>query len=199
MNFLAHLFLSENNTNILIGNFIADGIIGNRFNHLPKEIQHGILLHREIDTFTDHHEIVRKSKRRLHDRYGHYKGVVIDLFYDHFLALNWSNYSEIPLDVYVNSVYNLLKNNDDLLPEKTKNLLPYLIEYNWLYNYQFFDGMEAILTGMNKRTQLKSNMNLAIEDLKNLHQEFEEDFTHFFKDLRIFSTRKLKEIKESTL
>ena len=81
MNFLAHLYLSKNHTNILIGNFIADSIRGNQFTHLHPEIQQGIVLHRHIDTYTDAHPIVRKSKRRLHERYGHYDGVIIDLFY----------------------------------------------------------------------------------------------------------------------
>lgn len=198
MNFLAHLYLSKNNTNIMIGNFIADGIRGNKFKHYHQEIQQGILLHRQIDTFTDAHPIVRKSKRRLHKRYGLYSGVVIDLFYDHYLSKNWAAYSEIPLDIYVQSVYKLLQDNVEILPERTQQLLPYLIQYDWLYNYQFFEGMEAILSGMNRRTQLKSKMDLAIEDLKNLHGEFEEDFTLFFKDLCIFSNRKLKEIQEST-
>jgi len=199
MNFLAHLYLSGNNTNILIGNFIADGIRGNQFKHLPSEIQQGILLHRQIDTYTDAHPIVRKSKRRLHERYGHYDGVIIDLFYDHFLAKNWHQYSEIPLNIYVKSVYTLLQKHVEILPTKIQQFLPHLIAYDWLYNYQFFDGMKAILNGMNRRTQLKSNMNLAIEDLQDLHQEFEEDFTLFFKDLRIFSDQKQIEIKESTL
>ncbi|MDG2194024.1 MAG: acyl carrier protein phosphodiesterase [Polaribacter sp.] len=199
MNFLAHLYLSKNHTNILIGNFIADGIQGNQFTHLSSEIQQGIALHRHIDTYTDAHPIVRKSKRRLHKRYGHYDGVIIDLFYDHFLARNWNQYSAIPLDIYVKSVYQLLQEQVDILPLKTQQFLPHLIAYDWLYNYQFFDGMEAILNGMNRRTQLKSKMNMAIEDLKDLHQEFENDFTLFFKDLCIFSDRKLKEIQESTL
>jgi len=86
MNFLAHLYLSKDNQNIMIGNFIADAIRGNKFKHFPAEIQKGIILHRHIDTFTDQHPIVRISKRRLHERYGHYDGVIIDLFYDHFFG-----------------------------------------------------------------------------------------------------------------
>jgi len=197
MNFLAHLYLSENNTNILIGNFIADHIRGNKFNHFHPEIQQGILLHREIDTFTDAHPIVRKSKRRLHERYGHFDGVIIDLFYDYFLAKNWNDYSEIPLDIYAKSVYTLLEKNRFILPEKTLKLLPYLVEYNWLYNYQFLDGMEKVLNGMNKRTKGRSKMDLAIEDLKTLENDFEEDFTSFFKELRIFSNQKRIEIQHS--
>lgn len=104
MNFLAHLYLSQSNTNIMIGNFIADHIRGNNFSHFCKEIQQGVLLHREIDTFTDAHEVVRKSKRRLHERYRHYDGVIIDIFFDHYLAKNWSTYSAIPFKNYTDAI-----------------------------------------------------------------------------------------------
>ena len=191
MNLLAHLYLSDNNTDIMIGNFIADHIKGNKFSQFPADIQKGILLHREIDTFTDTHEVVRKSKRRLHERYRHYDGVIIDIFYDHFLAKNWRNYSAIPLNVYVQSVYKLLEQNLNILPEKTKEMFPYLVKYNWLYNYQFAKGIQEVLNGMNKRTQGKSKMNLASEDLLLHYQEFEDDFTLFFEDLRTFCTLKL--------
>jgi len=182
----------------MIGNFIADGIQGNKFEHYAPEIKKGILLHREIDTFTDAHSIVRQSKRRLHARYKHYKGVIIDIFYDHYLARNWHYFSETPLDVYVQSVYTLLQDNFDILPEKTQHLLPYMIEYDWLYNYQYHEGIKQVLNGMNRRTKGISQMNLAIEDLQNLDTEFEKDFMLFFEDLRIFSNQKLIEISQST-
>ncbi|MBA6155295.1 DUF479 domain-containing protein [Tenacibaculum sp. S7007] len=190
MNFLAHLYLSENNTEIMIGNFIADHIKGNKFSHFPEGIKKGIILHREIDTFTDAHPIVRKSKRRLHERYRHYDGVIIDIFFDHFLAKNWKEYSEIPLNVYANSVYKLLQENINILPEKTQELLPYMIKYNWLYNYQFAKGIQEVLNGMNRRTQGKSQMNLASEDLLIHYNLFEEDFSTFFQELRAFCASK---------
>jgi len=195
MNFLAHLFLSENNTNIMIGNFIADHIKGNQFSHFDEEIQQGILLHREIDTFTDAHPIVRKSKRRLHKRYGHYGGVIIDIFYDYFLAKNWIQYSEIPLALFTSAIYKLFQNKSSELPLKSQNFINYMIEYNILYNYQFKKGIAKVLNGMNQRTKGKSQMNLAIEDLELLQSELEDDFTLFFRDLQAFTKTKLKEIK----
>ncbi len=194
MNFLSHLYLSQNNTNIMIGNFIADHVRGNQFGHFNAEIQQGIFLHREIDTFTDAHEIVRKSKRRLHKRYRHYDGVIIDIFYDYFLAKNWSTYSAIPLDLYTHSIYNLFREKSDELPVKSQQFIKYMIEYDILYNYQFEEGIARVLSGMNNRTKGKSKMHLAIEDLKNLNTAFEEDFTLFFEDLRNFSNQKLKEL-----
>jgi len=194
MNFLAHLYLSENNTNIMIGNFIADHIKGNNYDGFSKEIQQGVFLHREIDTFTDAHEVVRKSKRRLHERYRHYDGVIIDIFYDYFLAKNWADYSVIPLDVYTDSINKFFYEISPELPLKSQNFIKYMIQYNILFNYQFKDGIERVLNGMNTRTKGKSQMNLAIEDLTILHQEFEDDFTIFFKDLQNFTVQKLQEI-----
>ena len=195
MNFLAHLYLSNNVSQRQIGNFIADAIKGNKYTHLPLEVQKGILHHRAIDTFTDTHPIVKKSKRRLHNRYGHYKGVIIDIIYDHFLAKNWNNYSATPLDVYVDAVYNLLNSEFETLPEKTQYMLPFMIEYNWLYNYQFIEGIQQVLNGMNNRTKKRSQMNLAVEDLEKHYQDFEQDFTIFFKDLESFYKGKIRELE----
>lgn len=194
MNFLAHLYLSENNTNIMIGNFIADHIRGNNYKSFSKEIQQGIFLHRAIDTFTDAHEIVRKSKRRLHPRYRHYDGVIIDIFYDYFLAKNWSTYSATPLDVYTSSIYSFFDTIKLDLPLKSQQFIKYMIEYNILFNYKHKDGIEKVLYGMNHRTKGKSKMNLAIEDLRNLETELQEDFTLFFKDLIAHTNQKTKEL-----
>ncbi len=178
----------------MIGNFIADHVKGNKFSHYHQDIQKGILLHREIDTYTDAHEIVRKSKRRLHERYRHYDGVIIDIFYDHFLAKNWKNYSQIPLNVFADSVYKLLQENYTDLPKKTQEILPFMVQYNWLYNYQFAKGIQEVLNGMNRRTNGKSHMNLATEDLLENYLILENDFTSFFEDLCTFSNQKISEI-----
>lgn len=191
MNFLAHLYLSGNNTKVMIGNLIADHIKGNKFNYLPKEVQKGVVIHRKIDHYTDTHNVVKKSKRRLHKRYGHYDGIIVDIFYDYFLAKNWQKYSQIPLDIYTKSVYKLLMQNIKILPEQTKKILPYMIRQNWLYNYQFLNGIEAVLYEMNIRTQGKSKMNLAINDLRSFETDFQSDFFFFFKDLQVFCYNEL--------
>tara|TARA_B100000809_G_scaffold130660_1_gene128494 strand:+ start:27908 stop:28498 length:591 start_codon:yes stop_codon:yes gene_type:complete len=187
MNFLAHLYLANNNPEGEIGNFIADAIKGNKIDQFPLEIQKGIIHHRAIDTFTDSHEIVKKSKRRLHARYGHFKGVIIDILYDHYLAKNWLDYSEIPLDIFSQDTYQLLADNFEILPEKTQYLLPFMKEQNWLYNYRTIEGISKILWGMNKRTKGISKMDLAKEDLILYYKEFENDFTLFFKELSAYS------------
>lgn len=194
MNFLAHLYLSKNNKNILIGNFIADAVKGKKYENYPKEIKAGILLHRGIDNFTDTHLIVRQSKRRLNLQYNHYKGVIIDIFYDHFLAKNWEKYSDIPLEIYAENVYAFLLENIEIFPEKIQKLLPYMIEYNWLVSNASIEGIEKILAGMNRRSKGISKMDLAIKDLVEHYEELETDFTVFFKELIEFTDEKTKEL-----
>lgn len=194
MNFLAHLYLSKDNKNILIGNFIADEVKGKKHENYPKEIQAGILLHRQIDYFTDTHSIARRSKRRLHERYGHYDGVIIDILYDHFLAKNWLNYSEIPLEIYAKNVYSFFQENIGILPPEMQKLLPYMVEYNWLVGYASIAGIEKTLIGMNKRTKGISKMDLAVEDLIKHYDEFESDFNTFFEELKAFTEEETKEL-----
>lgn len=196
MNFLAHIYLSGNNEMVTIGNFIADGIRGKKYKNYARDLQIGILLHREIDTFTDAHPIVRKSTKRLHKNYSHYSSVIVDILYDHFLAKNWDSYSNIPLDSYVENFYKSLEDNFKILPERTQKMMPFMIADNWLLNYASIEGIQRVLNGMNRRTKHKSNMNKATTELVTYYDEFEQEFTLFFEELIVFSKTKLIEITE---
>ncbi|MDC1504800.1 acyl carrier protein phosphodiesterase [Winogradskyella sp.] len=196
MNFLAHIYLSSDNALLTIGNFAGDGVKGGDYTHFPVAMQAGIQLHREIDTFTDAHYIVRQSTKRLHKTYGHYSGVIVDIFYDHFLAKNWTAYSQIPLENYIQDFYKSLNIHLEVLPERFKKLTPYMIEDNWLLSYATIDGIQLVLNGMNRRTKGRSKMNEATKELKAHYGAFEEDFTAFFKELMLFSTAKRLEIEK---
>jgi acyl carrier protein phosphodiesterase len=190
MNFLAHIYLSFDDDEITIGNFIADSIRGNKYKHLPERMQKGIKLHRFIDSFTDAHPTVRQSTKRLHENYSHYSGVIVDIFYDHFLAKNWSSYSDVPLAIFVDNFYNLLEDNYVILPEHTKRMMPYMISDNWILNYAKMEGIGRVLNGVNRRTNNKSKMNFAILDLEQHYYEFEKEFTSFFEELTTYSKQK---------
>jgi acyl carrier protein phosphodiesterase len=187
MNFLAHLYLSGDNDLIKIGNFMADGIHGKTLDIFPIEIKQGIILHREIDTFTDAHPIFRQSTKRLHPNYHHYSGIIVDIFYDHFLAKNWRNYSDEELLHFTNRFYQSLKHNFDLLTPKTQKMMPTIIDQNWLMSYQYLGGIEDVLIKMDKRMKQESNMRFSITELKKHYSEFEEEFTSFFAALIIHS------------
>lgn len=194
MNFLAHIFLSGENDHLKIGNFMADSIRGKTYKKYPKEIRKGILLHRFIDSFTDTHPIYRQSKHRLHAKYGHYSGVIMDIFYDHYLAKNWSRYSNEKLEVYAERFYKLLSENHNLLTERAKGMLPYMIARNWLVSYATLEGLEMIMFQMDHRTKNRVAMHESIVELKEYNTEFEQEFMLFFEELQLFCKEKIKEM-----
>ncbi len=181
MNFLAHIFLSGDHELITLGNFVADGIRGKKYKDYPVEMQVGILLHREIDTFTDAHPIVRQSTKRLHKNYSHYSGVIVDIFYDHFLAKNWNDYETENLESYVQNFYKSIEDHFDLMPKRFKDLTPHMINGDWLYSYRTIEGIQKVLNGMNRRTGNKSKMNEATKELHQYYTEFENEFKAFFE------------------
>jgi acyl carrier protein phosphodiesterase len=195
MNFLAHIYLSGENDLLKIGNFMADSIRGHSYEDYPTEIKKGILLHRSIDSFTDMHPIYRQSKHRLHEKYGHYSGVIMDIFYDHFLAKNWKTYSDEKLETYAENFYTLLTNNQEVLTERAKGMLPYMIGRNWLVSYATIEGLEMIMFQMDHRTKNRVAMHESIVELKQFYTEFENEFTLFFEELRKHCQQKVTELE----
>lgn len=194
MNFLAHIYLSGENDLVKIGNFMADSIRGHSYEAYQEDIQKGILLHRSIDSFTDMHPIYRQSKHRLHEKYGHYSGVIMDIFYDHFLAKNWQKYSNESLEAYADDFYQLLRDNYDLLTDRIKGMMPYLIARNWFVSYASLSGLEMIMFQMDHRTKHRVAMNESMVELERFYSEFENEFMLFFEELRQHCADKLKEL-----
>lgn len=184
MNFLAHIYLSGENDLLKIGNFMADSVRGKDYLNHQEGIKNGILLHRAIDSFTDFHPIYRKSKHRLHDKYGHYSGVIMDIFYDYFLAHNWHKYHTQPLPDFAADFYQLMQKNEQLLAPKAKAMLPHMMQHNWLVAYSTLEGLEKILYMMDYRTKHRASMHEAIVELKLFYTEFEAEFTLFFDQLQ---------------
>jgi acyl carrier protein phosphodiesterase len=184
MNFLAHLYLSGDDPELRIGNFIGDFVKGKEIKKYPKGIQNGIVLHRKIDEYTDSHEIVLQSKIRLRPTHHHYAPVIVDVFYDHFLAKNWSNFHDQPLLQYTIDFYGLTEKYNQWLPERTTHMLYYMKNSNWLFNYQYIEGIDRALKGMSGRTPYPSKMDKATLDLKQHYHLFEAEFLSFFPKLK---------------
>ena len=191
MNFLAHIYLSGNDPEILVGNFIGDFVKGRnlaeRFDHT---VVRGINLHRAIDEYTDRHPVVTESKTRLREKYRHYAPVIVDVFYDHFLAKIWTQYHDMPLIRFADVTYHTIQQYDTILPESVRHMLPYMIRGNWLVHYAEVEGIQRALTGMSRRTKFNSRMDESVNDLIRDYDHYEEEFTRFFPDL-ISHTQKI--------
>lgn len=175
---------------------MADSVHGKRYLDYSGDLQKGILLHRFIDTFTDAHPIYRQSRRRLYEKYGHYAGVIMDIVYDHFLAKNWNSYSEVDLVDYSAQFYQSLQDNFEFLTPKAQNLLPYMINQNWLVQYASLQGLETILFQMDHRTKNRVHMHEAIAEVQLYYSELEQEFTQFMNELKAQCAIKLNELYE---
>ena len=191
MNFLAHLKLSGDHESIMLGNFIADHIRGNKIHHLPQEVIDGIMLHRKIDYYTDHHPEFMKTRARLHKKYHKYAGVIADIFYDHFLAKNWSEYSEFHLSSFTSYSYGILLRNYSLLPSQTKKILPFFIMQNWLASYAKMEGLRRSFQYMARKANFKSNMEYVVDDLIDDYELYEAEFKTFFPDIAAYCQNEL--------
>ena len=194
MNFLAHIYLSGDSTPLTIGNFIADFLRGSKMEDFEPEIQKGIRLHRSIDLYTDNHDVVMRSKKRLWDKYRHFSGVIVDIYYDHYLAKNWNMYSDLPLKTYVDNFYSMIHAN--ILPPKVNEMVPYMMKHDWLTNYANFEGIHNVMQGMSRRTRHESKMEESVNELKEDYEGFKEDFFEFFPDLEAYVAKYLIEYED---
>ncbi len=190
---MAHLFLSGDDEELLIGNFIGDSVKGNDAKNFPEEVQRGILLHRSIDSYTDLHPVVRASVDRLQPTYHKYSAVIMDIFYDHFLAVNWNEYHPSPLQEYADRVYDLLLSTDITLPERAEGFMHYMIYKNILVDYARVEGIGRVLDGMARRAQFESGMEHAVGELEKDYALYENEFRDFFPELVLHVSRYLED------
>lgn len=189
MNFLAHAYLSGEDDKILLGNFVGDFIKGRQaLNSFDRETIRGVELHRAIDEFTDNHPVVHDSKNRLRPKYRHYAGVIVDVFYDHFLAIHWTLFHHQTLEDFAADTYRTIGMFSDVLPLEFKQMLPYMIRGNWLVSYGDVTGIHRALSGMASRTPYESKMEVASEDLRKYYSEFDDEFKKFFPELKKFAS-----------
>jgi len=183
MNYLAHIYLSGDSDEIKIGNFIGDYVKGNKYLEFPDQVAFGIRLHRNIDSFTDQHPLVRECINLLRPGYGRYAGIVTDVFFDHFLAFNWTEYSTISLRQFAKQTHKVFLSNFGLLPLRVKQFLPFLIQHRRLESYAERENLFHVLEIMSRHTSLPSNSRWAVEILNEEYQQFETLFRLFFVEL----------------
>jgi len=187
MNYLAHIYLSGESEELMLGNFIGDYVKGKQHRDFPAEVERGILLHRRIDEFTDQHEAVRACNQLLRPGYRKYAGVVTDIFFDHFLAANWQQYSVHSLKHATRRFHAILLSNYRLLPTRVKLFAPFLIQHKRLESYAQLNGIEESLGILSHRTSLPEETTFAMKTLREEYHQFEEAFARFFPEIIQFA------------
>jgi acyl carrier protein phosphodiesterase len=183
VNYLAHIYLSGDSEEIKLGNFIGDFVKGNRHQEFPEQVAYGIILHRRIDSFTDQHATISECIKLLRPAYGKYAGIVADVFFDHFLATNWSDYSAYSLRHFAKNAHAIFLSNFFLLPFQVKQFLSFLIQHKRLESYANRENLFHVLEIMSRRTSLPANSKWAMQILNQEYDQFEALFRSFFPEL----------------
>ncbi len=183
MNYLAHLLLSSHTPETLIGGLLGDFVKGPLTNRFDPAVAHGILLHRAIDRYTDDHDIVRSSRALISAERRRYAGIMIDVFYDHFLARHWSNFATVSLADFTQEAYRVLALHQFSLPDRLQHLLPHMTRDDWLTSYQEHWAVDAALNGISQRLRRPNRLAGAACELQAHYQQLEAQFLAFFPQL----------------
>jgi len=188
MNFLAHALLAGSDHELRVGGLMGDFIKGPLPGSLPSSVAAGVALHRRIDGFADAHSAFRRSCSRVGPQRRRYAGVMVDMFYDHFLANHWAKFSDEPLDAFVATSYRLLSEHDHLLSDRHREMATAMRTNDWLSSYRSEKTIGYALDRMSLRLRRQPNALLgALEELSGAYAQFESDFLEFFPDAQAFS------------
>lgn len=184
MNYLAHLYFADETAESLLGNLLGDFVKGTAAKEqYDLAIQSGIELHRKIDAYTDAHQIVRDAKRIISPMRRRFAGILVDLFFDHFLALRWNDFHLMRLEEFAQWTYRTIQQTDVSLPERLRHMLPFMIKEDWLTSYREIDSVGQAVNGISRRLKRENTLAGGIEELMANYDEFEAVFQSFFPEL----------------
>lgn len=190
MNYLAHLFLAGDSADLMVGGLMGDFLKGIDLGSYSDGVREGVRLHQAIDRFTDGHRVFARSRNRLRPPYRRYAGVLVDVFYDHFLAADWPRYAPAaPLEEFSQRAYGVLADYKAVLPPRLGRMLPYMIEEDWLVSYRTVGGIDRTLKRLSRRLTRANPLPEAAGQLSEHYAELQSDFLLFFPDLITFAER----------
>jgi acyl carrier protein phosphodiesterase len=198
MNFLAHLYLGDYGPEESAGSVLADFIKGKRSDALPKGIERGIRLHLAIDDFTDHHPVFRASRSRLHQKFAHYAPVAADVFYDHFLAVSWNQYSDETLEAFTKRAFQNMKMHRHYFPLRLKHIFLYNRFQKLLLSYRTEKGVRYAFMRLSGRARFHSGLEQALDELEVNYQLYQKEFFEFFPEVQNFAKEFMKNKKHSS-
>ena len=186
MNYLVHLYLAGPDSELQLGGLMGDFVKGTIPDRYPEQLARGLQLHRRIDSLAQNSPHTRQSRQRLHPKFGHGRGIIVDIFYDHFLASAWSDYSPVPLGDYAAAVYRLLQDNHSQLPAGLQRITPHMIEHNWLLSYQHRAVVGRALHRIAQRLSRPLPLAEGVDDLARHEASLRQDFAAFMSEAADF-------------
>lgn len=163
MNYLGHLYLSNNDKTLMLNNLFGDFVKGRDLSHFPLEIQNGLILHRQIDDFIDHFPLVNKMQHELYEELPKISSIAIDLFFDHLLAKNWKDYHTKEINPFLKEFYDSINLENEFYTDSFKLMISKMLEMNWISHYSSLDGLNKMCQGVSKRISFDNNLKFGKE------------------------------------
>jgi acyl carrier protein phosphodiesterase len=182
MNYLVHLYLSGPDPELRLGGLMGDFVKGPLDDRYPPGIVAGLRLHRTIDSLAATSPHCRASRRRLHSRFGHTRAVLVDIFYDHFLAVHWDTFQPQPLAAFAADTYRLLHHHRDLLPEGLARIAPRMAAHDWLTSYRDRASVKIALERIATRLSRPTALGEGVVELERCGEELLGDFRGFMAE-----------------
>ena len=182
MNFLGHLYFSNNNPELMYANLFGDFVKGKDLSIYSTQIQKGILLHRTIDDYIDHHPAVVKLRHELYESLPKVSGIAIDLFFDHILAKRWSEFHLTPLEKFIASFHQFEIEQQEYHNQQFWFVLSKMKEQKWLNNYATMNGLTKACEGLSNRISFPNVLNKAPEVYLEMEINIESAFNSYMKD-----------------
>ena len=189
MNFLAHFHVTPPIPDAIVGAYLGDFVRGPVHDHvdLPLQMRQGIILHRQVDGYTDAHPVWQRSAGRLNAKRRRLAGIIIDVIYDHFLCRHWEDLASQPLDEFVEFCYSSLISRTQLMEQDARRAVRRMREHDWLASYQQVEGIELAFRRLSYRSRALKGIEEAAVDFKTDYEALETDFLEYYPELQGFS------------
>jgi len=181
---LAHLHLAGDDPELIVGQVLGDFLERGWKERIPPGVREGVRLHQQIDAFTDSHPVVARSRNRIAAPFRRYAGILVDVYYDHFLALRWGELRpDEPLEDFAERMYRTLERRPESMTPSLRRALPRMRRHNWLVRYRDREGIAQTLRGIGRRLRRDNPLDRAVSPLDQSFEAFERDFLAFFPEL----------------
>lgn len=188
MNHLAHLLLAGDDPEAKVGQVLADFVTASEIAEFAPGIQAGIRAHQRIDVFTDSHPVFARARRRLKPPYRRFGGILLDIYFDHFLARSWERHGNgSSLAAFAEDSYRILHEHRDLPWARFQMVVAAMRRENWLVGYATLDGVDRALSGLSKRFRRSNPLASGGAVLRDQYATLEDDFHEFFPLLAEFA------------